>query len=282
MTVAEVEKRLGSARVVEGIVTTMRTLSAVQLRHGSEALKEIREFEAVLREALASIETPALQPASPIRLMMVVIGSDQGMCGALTRQIVERAVARREHLGERAGDVVAVGLRAYDHLRRAGIEVKKVHGAPTSIAGVERLVERIGRTVQTGVAEGEHDGVEVAYTQHVGTGAGMPAVTRVFPIDRERLLSGGRRAEAPGHVRLFEKPSEVARAVYDLWTISETYRAAVEALTSEHAARLRTTDAAHRAVEKRIEALIVERNRLRQDQITEELQEIVAGTDALR
>jgi F-type H+-transporting ATPase subunit gamma len=221
--------------------------------------------------------------------MLVVIGSDQGMCGSLTRQIVQRGISRREHLADRAGDVVAVGVRAYDHLRAAGVTVRKVYPAPTSIASVERLVERIGRTIEAAVTEGDHDGVEVVYTQHVGTGAGTPAVTRVFPIDRRRLLSRGRSGqrevdEALGrsHVQLFEEPAEVARAVYDLWTITETYRAAVEALTSEHAARLRTTDAANRAVEKRIEGLIVERNHLRQDQITEELQEIVAGTEAQR
>ncbi len=55
----------------------------------------------------------------------------------------------------------------------------------------------------------------------------------------------------------------------------------MESLTAEHSARLRTTDAAQRAIEARIEALILERNHLRQNQITEELHEIVAGAGAL-
>jgi len=285
VTLADVEKRLKSAHVVEGIVTTMRTLSAVQLRRGSEVLEELREFEAVLRESLGRLPAATLSPAPPTRVMMVVVGSDQGMCGALTRRIVARALSRREYLAERMGDVVGVGHRTVDELSRAGVSVAKVFSAPTSVAGAERLVERIGRAVEGAVVAGAHDGVEVVYTQHLGIAAGAPAVTRVFPIERERLLARGHGGSEPRDepvraVQLLEPSADVAQAVYDLWTITETYRAAIEALAAEHAARLRTTDAATHSVQRRIEDLLVERNHVRQAQITEELLEIVAGADA--
>ncbi len=281
MTVAESEKKLAAARVIDGIVTTMRTLSAVQLRHGGEALRELRDFELVLRESLSKLEAPVLvDPAPPSRIMLIVIGSDQGMCGALTRRVVDLALARSAHLDERLGDVIAVGYRTVDRLRDGGVGASKAYTSPASIDGAERLVERLGETLEHAVVEG-HDGVEVVYTQHSGSGAGVPSVTRVFPVDRRRLSNRDTSPKRPGSVQLLEPSADVVRAVYRLWTITETHRAIVESLTAEHSARLRTTDAAQRAIEARIEALILERNHLRQNQITEELHEIVAGAGAL-
>lgn len=59
------------------------------------------------------------------------------------------------------------------------------------------------------------------------------------------------------------------------------YRAIVESLASENAARLASMQAAERSIDERLEALNTQFRYQRQHAITEELLDIVAGFEAL-
>jgi F-type H+-transporting ATPase subunit gamma len=280
MTLAEIEARTRNVRGIRAIVSTMRSLSAVHLRHGSEALTRLREHEAAIRDALQRIPAPALAPAQPTRLLLIAFGSDQGMCGPMTRRLVDRATMRLEVIGAHAVGVVAVGRRTRDLFEARGVVVSRTHDAPTSLPGVDELVEILAATITHAVAEGRAEGVEVAHTQHRGTAPGTPAVTRVFPAHRERLVGEDEREPALPP-RLHESPDRVAEALLSEWSEAEIYRTLVESLTAEHAARLRTTDAATHAIDKWLEALRLEHDHLRQENVTEEILEIVSGSLAV-
>lgn len=60
------------------------------------------------------------------------------------------------------------------------------------------------------------------------------------------------------------------------------YRALLESLASEHAARMTAMDSATKNAEEMIEKLTLTYNKARQASITRELIEVVSGADALR
>jgi F-type H+-transporting ATPase subunit gamma len=70
------------------------------------------------------------------------------------------------------------------------------------------------------------------------------------------------------------------RAVIRQYLFGGVYRAAAESLAAEHASRLAAMQAAERSIDERLDELRAELRRRRQEAITEELLDIVAGVEA--
>lgn len=273
MDLEHVERKLRSTRSLRELVSTMRALSALHLRQSSEALEHVRLYEDALRDALRAIPAPALRPPRPRRLLSIVLGTDQGLCGPLVRRLVELVRHRAERLGQRLGPVVATGKRARDLLEDAGLPVLRHHAAPSSVRGVDEAVERLAGELDALVAHGECDGAEVLFTRHHGTQIGQPAAVRIFPVHQLRLL--GEATPPPERpVRTYEAPERIAQSILREWTHLALVRALLESLAAEHAARLSATDAADAAADKRLDELLRERDRLRQEVLTEEVREL--------
>lgn len=268
--------------VIREIVSTMRALSAVHLRHASDALTSLRPYALGLEDALAAASLDRPSVSSPRAVLVIVQGTDQGLCGPLTLRVVERAQSHIALLGERYAGCIAVGRRVHDALRGLGLEPRSWQRAPSSVRGVDERVAGLAKIGESLFEAGLSDGADVVYAKSLGAGSYEPAVTRVFPLAPERLRE---RACAQGlrrPPRLSERPAEVFTKLIDEWLYTELYRASLETLAAEHGARLRTTDAALTVIDKRLEVLRLDRNHARQDAITSELQEIVQAAEAQR
>ena len=274
-----IEKRIRSTDMIHGVVLSMRALAATHLRHGAAALEHLRDYENALRAGLSLLPTITLEPPSPKKVMMIVLGSDQGLCGPLTQALVQKAQDHMDILGTRCHEVLSVGERTTRFLETTEHQNLRSLRSPSSLQGVGVLVEKIADRMKDRVGMGTCDGVDVVFTHHSGTGGGRAAMMRVYPVRRERLLL--KESQPPvGKLHFYEEPEDIAKALLAEWTYISIYRAAVESLTAEHAARLVSTDSATRVAEKKMEQLRLERNQLRQAAITEELLEIVSAAEA--
>ena len=74
---------------------------------------------------------------------------------------------------------------------------------------------------------------------------------------------------------------EALNQIIPKYVTSLFYGALVEAVASEHGARLQAMDSATSNAEELIEALSLKYNRARQGSITQELTEIIAGANAI-
>jgi len=212
--------------------------------------------------------------------LLIVMGSDQGLCGPLTARIVERAMHRSRELGDRLAGMVALGRRTNDLLEAQGAAIVATHSTPTSVRGIDDLVGWVAQVIGRFVDEKKCDGAEVTFMRLSNSGESQPESVRVLPIDRAKLAENA-KSRPVCRPRLYERPDVVTAALLREWTYIEVYRCALEALASEHDARLRTTDAATHALERKLEELRLEHNHLRQEAITEELLETVSGAQDL-
>lgn len=273
------ERRRDNSIAVREILVSMRALSAVQLRRGHAALRTVRDYEdSIARGLMRSGFEPIGQP-KPIRVMLIVLGSDQGMCGALTRHLVERAIVRIRRLEAEVRLVVAVGRRTRSLLEAAGQAVDFGHDSPVSVHGVDALVGTMATHLERELPGGECCRVEVVYNRHRDDSEPGATALRVYPPQPVSAPSDQKHSREP---RSYEPLASVLDASLLEWSYAAIYRCALESLTAEHDARLRTTDAAIHTLDDRLEDLRIELNRLRQEAITNELQEIVAGSVAQR
>jgi len=276
----KVERRMANLRLIREIVHSMRALSAVQYRHASQGLVNLRTYADFFHRGLTYLDLPSLSRSSPQRLLLIVMGSDQGLCGPLTARVVERAMNRARELGNKLAGMVAIGRRTGDLLASQGSGLVDTHSSPASVRGIDDLVGWVAHVIGKLLDKQGCDGAEVVAMHLVNSGDSRPELLRVLPIDPANL-SATTEARLPREPQMYERSEVVASAILREWTYIEVYRCALETLASEHDARLRTTDAAHHALERKLEDLRLEHNHLRQEAITEELLETVAGAQEL-
>jgi F-type H+-transporting ATPase subunit gamma len=105
---------------------------------------------------------------------------------------------------------------------------------------------------------------------------------QIYPLDLSWL---SRLAESPWESRSLPHYSmpwqELFSALIREYYFVSLYRTLAESLSSENAARLAAMQAAEKNIEDKLNDLKLEHNLLRQTSITEELQDIIAGAEAL-
>lgn len=273
------DHRLDGVGVVKEILHSMRALSAVQFRVSSEALDAIRAYATTLRSALARLPNDVLAPpAAPTKLIVVVMGPDQGLCGPLSVRLVGRARTHARSLGSRFAGFLVVGRQSRDLFVASGEPISSWRSAPVSLRGTDALVGALARKIEVLMDTGGCDGVDIVFARLSGVGSYEIETQRMLPVDPRQFGEGcptGHRVP----VRSYQSLNGIASSLLEEWGHMALYEAAVESLGSEHGARLRVTDAATHKVEQTLEDLRIERNHLQQQEVTEEIQEIIRGVN---
>jgi F-type H+-transporting ATPase subunit gamma len=149
-------------------------------------------------------------------------------------------------------------------------------------------VTPIARSAIDGFTDGQFDVVYLAHTDFINTLNQRPAIWQLLPI---RPLTLG--ASPISEHRTATRVSAVSEYIYepDPYTILNTvlprftelqiYQALLEALASEHSARMVAMRNATENANELLDDLTLTYNRARQESITKEMLDIVGGAEAL-
>ena len=134
----------------------------------------------------------------------------------------------------------------------------------------------LSRMICRGFLKGEFDQVAVVYTNFVSMLSQSPAVLDLLPLVYHPR-PGARDADC---LTLYEPDSiSVFDAIIPEYLGGLIYGALCESVTSEQGARRTAMDAATKNAEEMISGLSLKYNRARQGAITQEITEIVAGSN---
>jgi F-type H+-transporting ATPase subunit gamma len=287
-TLEALSRRIATTEDLHAIVRTMKSLSAVSIRQYESAVAALRDYsrtielalQALLRDRPAVVDAvaPAAGPAA-----VVVFGSDHGLCGRFNDDVARFAHERLRGL-DAAGmgrRCLAVGARAEARLAALGETVDEQLFLPGSVSGLAALAHAVLVQID---AWGAVDGlgrVLLIHHRRTGEAVAVPHLRQLLPLSPERLRSLAARPWPSRRLPMFTMTAErLWPAVIRQYLFSSVYRAAAESLASEHASRLASMQAAERNIEEHLEAQQAEFRRRRQETITEELLDIVAGFEA--
>jgi F-type H+-transporting ATPase subunit gamma len=137
--------------------------------------------------------------------------------------------------------------------------------------------------------DNEVDRVEIFYNGYISPLSQVVRRETLLPLQQATLLEGPEEeeedsADGDGHHALVEyepDPEQIlGRLVPDYVEIS-IYRALLESTASEHGARMTAMRNASQNAGTLIDDLVLEMNRARQAEITQEILEVVAGAEGL-
>jgi F-type H+-transporting ATPase subunit gamma len=283
-----IRRRISSVRSTQQITRAMKLVAAARLRRAQEALQNASPYhQAFVRvaDSLFATERAALGPAKDAKreALVVVIGSDRGLCGGYNANIM-RAAEDEARRAERDGMKVkfyAVGRKALDHLRRVGHEIahQRINNPRLATFGLAQdLASRMLSDYRTG---GVNE-TGLIYSEFRSALSQRPIYERLLPVREEKPEEGAGEIAAPVDYLVEPSRAELVPVVLRGYLEDSIFHALLEAEASEQGARMTAMDSATNNAADMIERLTLEMNRARQATITTELMDIVGGAEALR
>jgi F-type H+-transporting ATPase subunit gamma len=275
-------KRIATVRSTQQITRAMKMVSAAKLRRAQEGAERARPYAEKLAELFAAVTAEADAAAHPLlarreerRIDVVVVTSDRGLCGGYNANLLRRAEALLRERAEAQVALTVVGRKGIEHFRRRGRRLLAEHtGILTTPA--RTLAARVAEPETARFAAAETDAVYLVYSRFKSAIAQIPTVVPLLPVPLPP-------SDGPTVEYLFE-PARPALLALLLPRYIETLvtQALLEAVASEHGARMTAMDNATNNASEMIDRLTLSMNRARQAGITTELMEIVSGAEALK
>jgi len=286
----EIRQQIASIEQTRQITQAMQRIAFIKMRRARERALALRPYARHLNRivarlmALQSEYRPALmaERRRGQRTGVIVVSTDKGLCGALNTRLLHTVMAQIDSW-QRAGREVSatvIGARGLGALRRAGV---RIVAQATSIGELDAsdagaLMGAVAVPLHQFI-EGEIDTLFMAGNRFVNSLQHEPVLWRLLPLST-RLLE----LNAPvSSVDYIYEPELGAVIDATLLRYVETmiYRAIAENAACEQSARMTAMKAASENAARMIDELTIKYNKRRQEAITRELAEIVAGASAL-
>jgi len=282
----EIRTQIKSIQSTQKITKAMEMVAASKMRKAQDRMQasrpyadRIRTVISHLRQANPDYQPELLQTHREVkRVGYIVVSTDRGLCGGLNANLFRQLLRDIKDWQDKgvAVDVCLLGKKAQQFFRRINIDVL---GAVSDLGDIPHVRDLIG-TIQVmldGYREGRIDRVLIMYNEFVNTMSQKPRAQRLIPVkidETEDLQSHWDYLYEPGARELL--PGVLARYVE-----STVYRASVENVACEMAARMVAMKSATDNAGQLIDNLQLVYNKARQAAITQELSEIVGGAAAV-
>ena len=286
----EVKTRISSVVSTQQITKAMKMVAVSKLRRAKNSILQMRPFAEKLNEILINVskdldadEGKGYGTEREIeKVLIMVITSDRGLCGAFNNNVSKRTVALIEENYKYqfdAGDVhiLPLGKKGFDFFRR-----RKYHVIAKFTDIFRGLSFKKGREpaefVMNAFLQGEYDKVDIVYNEFKNVARQVVRVEQFLPIapdsDTEQL---------PGIIDYIFQPNKkviIVEMIPKSLKI-QFYKAMLESNAAEHGARMTAMEQATENAGELLGELRLVYNRTRQAAITKEILEIVAGAEAL-
>jgi F-type H+-transporting ATPase subunit gamma len=279
----DLRRRIRATSSMQQIFKAMEMVSAAKLRRAqaralaaSPYAKKITEMLANLAGAAAELEHPLFKTREVKRSALVLITADRGFAGAYNTNVLREAERRVRAAAPGSVQLVVLGRKGRDYLKRRGYPVLSAHTELPGEASLD-LARRLTDELSTEFIAGNIDRVEIIYSHFVN------ALVRRVTTEQFLPVGTGESAGATDRGTIFEPDAETIFAeLLPRYTTAKLYAAMADALASEHSARMVAMGAARKNAGELVDSLTLTRNRLRQAAITKEIAELVGGAEALR
>jgi F-type H+-transporting ATPase subunit gamma len=281
-------RKIGSVKNTQKITKAMKMVAAAKLKRAQDRILSARPYAIRVRSILERVSHrvspsvhPLFQRRPPNRVVVAVVTSDRGLCGAFNANVLRRAVEVLEE--KKAGgaevSVSIIGRKGIDFFRRREWTIRQ------KWPGIfDRLVyehaKDIGEEIIEQYTREEFDELWVVHNEFKSVMAQEIRVRKALPIELSPEEQE-RESSKEGHY-LYEPNEEEIFAGLPEAVFVLTFRVLLESAAAEQAARMTAMDGATRNAGELIQKLTLYYNKTRQAAITKELMDIVGGAEALK
>ncbi len=277
-----IRRKIRTTTSVSQITRAMKMVSAARLRRTQQLVEKSRPYWEGIRRLVRyvagssdGLKHPLLSAEEPTNAALILVAGDRGLCGSYNSLVFRRALQALHELPVKVNMLVGVGQRVAAWAKTVGLPLYDLFPAYGGQASDQTYLT-VARAVRSYLSQGLCDGVYAVYAPYVSSLQNIPDCRRLVPMECD---------EIPGREQvqyLFEPdPAELLDALLVRAVEVEVSQVVIEGAASEQAARVAAMTAASDNADEMMEELVRLRNRIRQQQITTEILEIVSGADAI-
>ena len=285
MSLKEVKQRILSVKNTQKITSAMKLISAAKLRRAQNAIEGMLPYKNKLDEMLLSFlsavknfSTPYARSGEVRRIAVVAVSSNSSLCGGFNSAIIKRTkelLDEYKSLGADNVEIFPVGKKISEALHKAGYSLDDSLMSQAAAPSYNEVAE-VARYFMRRFIAGELDSIVLVYTHFHSAAKQTVVCEKLLPLDFSSLEfsdshSIGDFIVEPTQEALIEQliPKVVAMRLFT---------SLLDSVAAEHAARMLAMQIATDNANDLITTLVREYNKSRQQAITNELLDIVAGS----
>lgn len=268
-----IKSRIKSVENTRQITRAMELVATSKLRHARERIEKSRPFFETLSEALSDISSSNSDFSSPFtrtphggKACHIVIAGDRGLAGGYNSNLFKS-------LQVSPGDVIfPIGKKALEFFAKKDVTIFTDAYQIADDVSISDC-NTIGQELSKAFLKGDFTSLDVSFTSFVNVLTQLPANKKILPIVSEK------KENTKKSLIVYEpSPEAVFKKIVPHYISGMIYGALCESLASELSARRTAMEAATDNAGEIIDDLSLKYNRARQAAITQELTEIVAGS----
>lgn len=282
-SIQDIKRRIKSVSSTERITNSMKLVSAGKLRRAKAIFEETNENSHFITNTISELfnsgeDVPQeyLEGSREIKTTAyIVITSNRGLCGGFNSNVIKRAQAEIDADWE-PPVVITVGQKCKDYFEKRGYEICDEFLTPPESVTFLQAKELVMPIIEK-YNNKEIDEVMLISTEFKSAIEQEVRVETILPFKIEKNPDINKVQK-----RVDYEPSVdvVFNYLIPKYVEMKVYSAIVESAACEHAARRMAMENATDNAREMLDTLNLNYNRARQSAITNEIIEIVAGSEA--
>lgn len=285
----EVKSRITSVISTQQITKAMKMVAAAKLRKSQDRITQMRPYAQKLSYLFQNLsaagqdaQTWYNQQREENKILIVVISSDRGLCGAFNSNIMKAAIrlANEKYATQSAKGNVTIlplGKKAFEFFGKKNFATVNdywnvFHGLSFDNVAV------IGDYLMDAFQKGTYDKIEIIYNEFKNVATQILRTEQFLPVVQAK------KAEKVEENDYIYQPNqvEIITGLVPKSLKIQLYKAILDSNAAENGARMTAMDKATENAGELLKDLKLTYNRTRQAAITKEILEIVAGAEALK
>ncbi len=288
----EIRTRISSVKTTRQVTSAMKMVSAAKLKKAQDAIMQIRPYADKLHEILSSLsasledseDSVFTQDRKPEKVLLILISSNRGLCGAFNSSIAKMAMDVAVDKYEKQ---VKLGNLEFLVIGKQGEKYLKSN--KLSVAGrANELFDNLSFEIVSDVAENvmgdfvskKYDRVELIYNQFKNAAVQIASNEQFLPVEIKEEEHG---KESLLNYNFIYEPSKeyIVQELIPKSLKIQFYKALLDSNAAEHGARMTAMHKATDNASDLINELTLSFNKARQAAITNAILEVTNGAEAL-
>jgi len=284
----EIRKQIKSIQNTQKITRAMEMVAASKMRRAQERMRAARPYAERIYNVIRHLHYAHPEYRHPFvlsrevrRVGLIVVSSDRGLCGGLNTNMFRTTLGSMKEWRDRQVpmDLCTIGTKGFGFFKRLG---GSIVSHVSHLGDSPRMEDLIGtvKVMLDAYTEQKLDRLYIVYNHFVNTMTQRAQVEQLLPLP----AAAEDEAKALEHHWDYIYEPDAREVLDDLLTRyieAQVYRAIMENLAAEQAARMVAMKSASDNAEGLIDELKLRYNKARQASITQEISEIVGGAAAV-
>ncbi len=293
MSMEILSKRIKTTQDLRDIVSTMKSLSSVSILQYEQAQKSLIEYTHTIRNAFhALVKNNAIITPHPkkeispqnMKAIVIIIGSDNGLVGRFNKEIVQAATTflKEKKIQSDKTTFITVGKRVASLIEQQQQNLFAKYAISNSIKAINSIASTVIVKMQEAIEKTKATHVFLFYHKRLSNQPTQIEQRTLLPFPLEQYATLKNEPWPTNNLPLITLNTQIliSKLVQEYLMIVLS-SALTMSLAAEHHTRMINMQNAEKNIDESLEKMNLEYQQKRQEAITEELIDVVSGSEAI-